>query len=69
MPPRKLLSPQGTLVGGNVQQVIDKIALIREVTGAFRYVGQIDIGGQSAAQVAKGIDLFATKVAPAIRAG
>src|SRR5271166_6608154 len=30
-------------------------------------IGQIDIGGQSFSDVAKGIELFATKVAPALR--
>ena len=41
--------------------------MLREMTGATRYVGQIDIGGQSFSDVAKGIELFATKVAPALR--
>lgn len=64
----QMLSPQGAFVAGSVQQVIDKIMAIRQATGADRFVGQIDIGGQSFADIAKGIELFATKVAPVIRA-
>ncbi|MBU2191622.1 MAG: LLM class flavin-dependent oxidoreductase [Alphaproteobacteria bacterium] len=59
-----MLSPNGSLVGGSVQQVVDKIGLIRETTGAVRYAGQIDIGGQSFGNVARGIEMFATRVAP-----
>jgi hypothetical protein len=54
-------------VGGSVQQVIDKLAMLREMTGATRYVGQIDIGGQTFTEIAKGIELFASKVAPSLR--
>jgi len=60
----EMLSPNGSLVGGSVQQVVDKIGLIREATGAVRYAGQIDIGGQPFTDVAKAIELFAAKVAP-----
>ena len=63
----QMLAPGGSLVGGDVQQVIDKLMKLRELTGATRYVGQIDIGGQSFKEVAKGIELFASKVAPALR--
>jgi alkanesulfonate monooxygenase SsuD/methylene tetrahydromethanopterin reductase-like flavin-dependent oxidoreductase (luciferase family) len=63
----QMLSPHGGLVGGSVQQVIDKILTIGQALGATRYVGQIDIGGQPFAQVAKGIELFAAKVAPVVR--
>ena len=47
--------------------MIDKLMMLREMTGATRYVGQIDIGGQSFNDVAKGIELFAAKVAPVLR--
>ncbi|OEO31027.1 hypothetical protein VW23_018225 [Devosia insulae DS-56] len=69
MPPAvyaQMLSPHGTLVGGSVQQVIDKISMLKQATGANRYVGQIDIGGQPYAAVAKGIELLATRVAIAV---
>jgi len=63
-----MLSPEGSLFGGSAQEIIDKILFLKEM-GATRYVGQIDIGGQSFADVIKGIELFASKVAPVIRKG
>jgi alkanesulfonate monooxygenase SsuD/methylene tetrahydromethanopterin reductase-like flavin-dependent oxidoreductase (luciferase family) len=63
----QMLSPQGSLVGGSVQEVIDKILAQHEALGTSRYLGQIDVGGQSFAEVAKGIELYATKVAPVVR--
>jgi alkanesulfonate monooxygenase SsuD/methylene tetrahydromethanopterin reductase-like flavin-dependent oxidoreductase (luciferase family) len=71
MPPavfEQMLSAEGALVGGSPQQVIDKILAQHEAMGTTRFVGQIDIGGQPFLQVAKGIEIFATRVAPAIRA-
>lgn len=62
-----MLSPQGTFVGGSVQQVVEKISMIKEATGAQRYVGQIDVGAPPFSTVAKGIELFATKVAEQLR--
>jgi alkanesulfonate monooxygenase SsuD/methylene tetrahydromethanopterin reductase-like flavin-dependent oxidoreductase (luciferase family) len=62
-----MLSGNGSLFGGSPQQVIDKIMFLKENMGAVRYVGQIDIGGQPFSKVLKGIELFATKVAPVLR--
>ena len=59
----QMLSPLGALVGGSAQEVIDKILAQHEAMGTSRYLGQIDIGGQSFADVAKGIELYASKVA------
>jgi alkanesulfonate monooxygenase SsuD/methylene tetrahydromethanopterin reductase-like flavin-dependent oxidoreductase (luciferase family) len=70
MPPAvyaQMLSSQGTLIGGSVQQVIDKISVLKEATGATRYVGKIDVGGQPFKDVEKGIGLLATKVGEAVR--
>jgi alkanesulfonate monooxygenase SsuD/methylene tetrahydromethanopterin reductase-like flavin-dependent oxidoreductase (luciferase family) len=63
----QMLSPEGSLIGGSVQQVIDKILYLRERTGCDRYLGQIDIGGQPFARVMQAIEIFAAKVAPVIR--
>jgi hypothetical protein len=41
----QMLSPQGALVAGGTQEVIDKIPAQREAMGTMRFVGQIDIGG------------------------
>jgi len=62
-----MLSREGMLVGGSIQQVVDKIARLVEATGAVRYVGQIDIGGQPYSDIANGIERFASKVAPQLR--
>lgn len=62
-----MLSPQGSLFAGSPQEVIEKLLFLNEM-GVTRYVGQIDIGGQPFKEVVKGIELFATQVAPAIRA-
>jgi len=63
----QMLSPEGALVGGSPQEVVDKILAQHEALGTSRYLGQIDIGGQPFADVARGIELFATKVAPIVR--
>jgi alkanesulfonate monooxygenase SsuD/methylene tetrahydromethanopterin reductase-like flavin-dependent oxidoreductase (luciferase family) len=62
-----MLAKHGSLIGGSVDDVTDKLLFIKEIMGADRYVGQIDIGGQPFKDVMKGIELFATKVAPALR--
>ena len=70
MPPEafaEMLGPQGTLVGGSVAEVVDKLGAIRDALGATRFVGQIDIGGQDASAVLDGIARFADEVAPALR--
>lgn len=62
-----MLSAGGPFVGGSVQQVVDKILMLKEATGAKRYVGQIDVGAPPFAIVAKGIELLATKVADQLK--
>ncbi|WP_189434974.1 LLM class flavin-dependent oxidoreductase [Mesorhizobium sp. M1E.F.Ca.ET.041.01.1.1] len=62
-----MLSPRGTFVGGSVQQVVDKISMLKEATGAYRYVGQIDVGAPRFETIAKGIELMASKVADQLR--
>jgi probable LLM family oxidoreductase len=52
---------------GSPQQIIDKISYERELFDHQRFLAQIDIGGVPFANVARVIELFATKVAPAIR--
>jgi hypothetical protein len=45
----------------SVQQVVDKIAELKEATGVYHYVEQIDIGGQRSGGVVKEVELPATK--------
>jgi alkanesulfonate monooxygenase SsuD/methylene tetrahydromethanopterin reductase-like flavin-dependent oxidoreductase (luciferase family) len=70
MPPQvyaQMLSPEGTLIAGTPEQVSEKIVRLTAATGASRFVGQIDVGGQPFRTVAKGVELFATKVAERVR--
>jgi alkanesulfonate monooxygenase SsuD/methylene tetrahydromethanopterin reductase-like flavin-dependent oxidoreductase (luciferase family) len=60
-------SQHGPIFVGSPQQIIDKILYERELFGHRRFIAQIDIGGMPFANVARVIELFATKVAPAIR--
>jgi alkanesulfonate monooxygenase SsuD/methylene tetrahydromethanopterin reductase-like flavin-dependent oxidoreductase (luciferase family) len=60
-------APLGAIFVGSPQQIIDKILYERELFGHQRFLAQIDIGGLPFADVARVIELFATKVAPAIR--
>ncbi len=60
-------SRHGPIFVGSPQQIIDKILYERELFGHQRFLAQIDIGGMPFANVARVIELFATKVAPAIR--
>lgn len=62
-----LAAPHGPLFVGSPQQIVDKILYERELFGHQRFLAQIDIGGLPFAQTARVIELFATKVAPAIR--
>jgi alkanesulfonate monooxygenase SsuD/methylene tetrahydromethanopterin reductase-like flavin-dependent oxidoreductase (luciferase family) len=63
----QMISPTGALVAGSAEQVIDKILAQHEALGTTRYFGQIDIGGQPFADVARGVERFAAHVAPAVR--
>lgn len=47
-----------------MDEVVDKLASLRDVIGLNRFVGQIDRGGQPFHTVAEGIELLATRVAP-----
>lgn len=63
----EMSAPDGVLMLGSPQEVIDRLMRLKERLGLNRYLGQIDIGGQSFAAIAKAIELFATKVAPVLR--
>lgn len=60
-------SQHGAILVGSPQQIIDKILYERELFGHQRFIAQIDIGALPFANVARVIELFATKVAPVIR--
>ena len=63
----KRASATGPILVGSPQQIIDKLMHERELFALDRFLGQVDIGGQPYAQVAKSIELLATHVLPVIR--
>jgi len=62
-----LAAPQGALFVGSPQQIVDKILYERELFDHQRFLMQIDIGGLPFAEVARVIELFATRIAPVVR--
>jgi probable LLM family oxidoreductase len=63
----KLAAANGPTFVGSPQEIIDKMMYERELFGHQRFLAQIDIGGLPFAKVAQVIELFAIKVAPAVR--
>lgn len=61
------LGLQGALLVGSPQQVIDKILYQYELFGHTRFLAQMSLGAMPHDKILKAIELFATKVAPAIR--
>ncbi|TWF58392.1 LLM class flavin-dependent oxidoreductase [Neorhizobium alkalisoli] len=64
---QRLAGPRGALFVGSPQQIIDKILYEYELFRHDRFMAQIDIGGLPFDKVAKGIELLATEVLPAVR--
>ncbi|MGQ4666865.1 LLM class flavin-dependent oxidoreductase [Metabacillus halosaccharovorans] len=62
-----MAGPDSALFVGSPQQVVEKILQQYELFGHQRFLAQLDIGGQPFKNVAKGIELLATKIAPIIR--
>jgi alkanesulfonate monooxygenase SsuD/methylene tetrahydromethanopterin reductase-like flavin-dependent oxidoreductase (luciferase family) len=60
-------SPQGSLMVGSVQQVIDKILYEHTLFGNTRFLAQASVGNVPHKMIMKSIELFGTKVAPAVR--
>ena len=59
--------PQGALLVGSPQQVIDKILYNYELFGNTRFLLHISVGTLPHAQVMRAIELLGTVVAPAVR--
>ena len=62
------LGSHGALVVGSVQEVIDKILYEHELFGNERFLAQVSVGTMPHARVLRAIELFGTRVAPAVRA-
>ncbi len=63
-----LRSPRGALAVGSPQEVVDKILFQHEIFGHDRYLAQFSVGTMPHAQIMRSIELFGTRVAPAVRA-
>jgi len=61
--------PRGSLLVGSPQQVIDKILFEQSLFGNTRFLAQMAVGSLPHDKMMKSIELFGTKVAPAVRAG
>ncbi len=59
--------PGGHLVIGDAQEAIDKILHIQDLFGLTRFSAHMDVGGPSHAAMMKSIEIFGTKIAPAVR--
>jgi probable LLM family oxidoreductase len=60
-------SARGALVVGSPQEVIDKILYEHELFGNTRFLAQMSMGDLPHEKAMRSIELFATKVAPAVR--
>ncbi len=61
------VSPQGAMVLGSPQEVIDKILYEHELFGMQRFLLQLTVGTLPHARVLRAIELYGTVVAPAVR--
>lgn len=61
------ISPQGALLVGSPQQVIDKILYEYELFGNTRFLAQMSIGAMPHKKILHAIELLGTKVAPAVK--
>jgi probable LLM family oxidoreductase len=61
--------PQGALLVGSPQQVIDKILYERELFGNTRFLAQMSVGNVAHDKVMRSIELFGTVVAEGVRKG
>lgn len=59
--------PEGALLVGSPQQVIDKILYEYELFQHTRYLAQIGVGTMAHDKIMRSIELFGTVVAPAVR--
>ncbi len=60
-------APEGSLVVGSAQEVIDKILYEYDLFKHTRFLAQMSVGTMPHAKILRSIELFGTKVAPEIR--
>lgn len=61
-------SPRGALLVGDPQEVVDKILFEHELFGNSRFLLQMSVGTMPHAKIMHSIELYGTRVAPAVRA-
>ncbi|MEN9934808.1 MAG: hypothetical protein RLZZ387_1387 [Chloroflexota bacterium] len=62
-----LCSPRGALLIGSPDEVVEKILFEHELFGHQRFLLQVSVGPMPHAQVMRSIELYGTRVAPAVR--
>jgi len=60
--------PEGHLLVGSVQQVVEKLLAEHELFGHDRFLAHVSIGALPHARAMRAIELFGAEVAPAVRA-
>jgi probable LLM family oxidoreductase len=60
-------SKQGALIIGDANEAIDKILQLHETLGFTRFAAHMDVGGPSHHDMMKSIEIFGTKVVPAVK--
>jgi probable LLM family oxidoreductase len=60
-------SKDGALFIGEAAAVTDKILHMHELFGITRFIGHMDVGDPSHAEMMKSIEIFGTQVAPVVR--
>ncbi|MEC5172218.1 LLM class flavin-dependent oxidoreductase [Chryseobacterium nepalense] len=60
-------SKDGALFIGNTNEVVDKIAYMKEIFGITRFIGHMDVGAPENEVMRKSIELFGEKVGPQVR--
>jgi len=58
---------EGHLLIGDASEAIDKILYLQEMFGLTRFSAHMDVGGPSHASLMKSIEIFGTKIAPAVK--
>jgi alkanesulfonate monooxygenase SsuD/methylene tetrahydromethanopterin reductase-like flavin-dependent oxidoreductase (luciferase family) len=61
------IGPQGALLVGSPQQVIDKILYEHELFGHTRFLAQMSLGAMDHQKILHAIELLGTKVAPEVK--
>jgi alkanesulfonate monooxygenase SsuD/methylene tetrahydromethanopterin reductase-like flavin-dependent oxidoreductase (luciferase family) len=60
-------TPKDSLMVGSPEQVIDKILYGHELFGNTRFLAQMSLGNMPHKKIMRSIELYATKVVPAVK--